>query len=351
MMSLEISSTRHNPLVDPVLAGWTWEIPVYLFVGGAVAGMMVIGGLAMLRVARGEDPRRFASWQAPLLGFMLLNIGMLALLGDLAHRWYAWRVFLTFQPSAPMSWGSWTLMLVYGVLMLSMLVRLPAHWPWLGARVPLLQRLSDGITQRPARLGALGAANLVLGIGLGTYTGLLLNTMVARPLWNSAALPLLFLFSGLCAGSALLYIGATWRGQAAAPQGLLRGALASLVQPLGDAPPPRETLDDLVRINIGLLCAELVLIGLYVANLATSSVSHVAALSLITTGPFAAKFWGLDVALCLLVPLVAQALMLAGRLPRTVLPALLVVAGSFTLRWVMVNAGQMSQMVSAVAVP
>jgi formate-dependent nitrite reductase membrane component NrfD len=242
-------------------------------------------------------------------------------------------------------------MLVYGVLLLSLLVRLPASWPWLGARAPLLQRLSDAITLRPARLAALGTANLVLGVGLGTYTGLLLSTMVARPLWNSAALPLLFLFSGLCAGSALLYIGARWRGEAAAPRGMLAGALATLVQPLGDSPPPRETLDGLVRANVAFLVGELLLIGLYLANLATSSASHAAALALITTGPFAAKFWGIDIALCLLLPLLAQGLMLAGRLPRTVLPALLVVAGSFMLRWVMVNAGQMSEMVSAVSVP
>jgi protein NrfD len=343
----EITSTRHNPLVDPHLAGWTWEIPVYLFVGGAVAGMMVLAGIAMLRIARGEEARRFASWQAPLLGFLLLNLGMLALLADLSHRWYAWRVFLTFQPTAPMSWGSWMLMLVYGVLLLSLLVRLPQSWPWLGARVPRLQELSDRITGHPRRLGALGVVNVALGIGLGTYTGLLLATMVARPLWNSAALPLLFLFSGLCAGSALLYIGARLRGDGPAPQGLIGGALATLVQPLGDSPPPRDTLDGLVRANVGFLVAELVLIGLYVANLATSTASHAEALSLLTTGPFAAKFWGIDVGLCLLLPLVAQLLMLANRIPRTVLPALLVVAGSFTLRWVMVNAGQMSHLIAA----
>jgi hypothetical protein len=42
--------------------------------------------------------------------------------------------------------------------------------------------------------------------------------------------------------------------------------------------------------------------------------------------------------------------MLANRLPRTVLPALLVVAGGFTLRWVMVNAGQMSHLIATTAV-
>jgi formate-dependent nitrite reductase membrane component NrfD len=348
-MSLELTTTRHNPLVDPVLAGWTWEIPVYLFVGGAVAGMMVMGGLAMLRVARGEDPARFASWQAPLLGFVLLNVGMLALLLDLSHRWFAWRVFLTLQPTAPMSWGSWTLIVVYGVLLLSAAVRLPSAWPALAARLPVLQTLSDALTGRPRRLALLGAANLLLGIVLGTYTGLLLATMVARPLWNSAVLPLLFLFSGLCTGSALLYIGARLRGTGPAPAGLVPGGFAALVQPLGEAPPPGETADGLVRANVAFLVAELLLIGLYLANLATSSASHAAALSLLTSGPFATKFWGIDIGLGLLLPLAAQALMLANRLPRTVLPALLVVAGGFTLRWVMVNAGQMSQLVSAAA--
>ena len=77
---LETTITRHNPLIDPHLAVWSWEIPLYLFVGGVVAGMMVLAGLAMLRVARGEDPRRFFSMQAPLLGFVLMNVGMLALL-------------------------------------------------------------------------------------------------------------------------------------------------------------------------------------------------------------------------------------------------------------------------------
>jgi formate-dependent nitrite reductase membrane component NrfD len=350
--AVELASTRHNPGVDPVLAGWTWEIPVYLFVGGAVAGLMIMGGIALVRAARGADTRGYAAWQAPLLGFAMLNVGMLALLLDLAHRWYAWRVFLTLQPSAPMSWGSWTLLLVYGVLLVSMLVRLPSSWPWLAARLPLLRRASDALTASPRRLAALGIANVALGLSLGTYTGLLLSTMVARPLWNSAALPLLFLLSGLCAGSALLMLGAWLRGEGAAPSGALGGALATLVQPVGGIAPPRAALRELVRTNVGFIVGELVLIGLFAANLATSTASHAQALALLTSGPFAAGFWGIDIALGLLLPLAVQALLLAQRSPALLLrwlplPALLVVAGSFTLRWVMVNAGQMSRLVAA----
>jgi formate-dependent nitrite reductase membrane component NrfD len=332
--------------VDPHLAGWTWKIALYLFVGGAVAGMMILGGLALMRIARGEDSRGFASVHTPLLGFMLLNVGMLALLADLSHRLYVWRIYLTFQYASPMAWGSWMLLMVYAVLLLSALVALPQSWPWLVHRLPVLQRAADAITRHPRRLAALGAVNLLLGVGLGTYTGLLLSTMVTRPLWNSAALPLLFLFSGLCAGSAMVYVAARLRGEAPPQQGLVGGALASLIQPLGAAMPPRPALDGVIRANVGFLIGELVLIGLFVLNLATSSALHAHALQWLTTGPFAWKSWGVDVLLLLLlVPLLAQLLMLARRLPHTIVPALMVMAGSFTLRWVMVNAGQMSQVV------
>ncbi len=46
---LEFTTTRHNPLIDPHLAVWSWEIPVYLFLGGLVAGMMILAGAAMLQ--------------------------------------------------------------------------------------------------------------------------------------------------------------------------------------------------------------------------------------------------------------------------------------------------------------
>ena len=57
-----------------------------------------------------------------------------------------------------------------------------------------------------AWLRALAWANIVLGVALGIYTGILLNTMVARPLWNSAILGPLFLFSGLSAGAAMVHL-------------------------------------------------------------------------------------------------------------------------------------------------
>jgi len=344
---LEITTTRHNPLVDPQLAVWSWEIPVYLFFGGLVAGMMILGGMAMLRIARGEDGRSFFSLQTPLLAFVLINLGMGALFLDLTHKLYVWRVYLTLQPGSPMSWGSWLLIVVYAALLLSALIRLPEAWPWLGRRVPALQRWSDALLARPGLVKALAWANILLGIGLGIYTGILLNTMVARPLWNSAILGPLFLFSGLSAGAAMVHLASVARGTRPAPEGMIGGAIAALCQPLGNALPEKRAVDSLVRADIAFLAIELALIGLLLVNLYTSTASHAAAATLLVSGPYAWAFWGVIVGLGVLVPLALQGLELGHRIPHTVVPALLVLVGGFTLRWVLVNAGQASHVLHA----
>ena len=340
---LEITTTRHNPLIDPQLAVWSWEIPVYLFFGGLVAGMMVLAGMAMLRVARGDSGRDFFSMQTPLLGFMLLNLGMLALLLDLTHRLYVWRIYMTVQPSSPMSWGSWVLIIVYGVLLASALIRLHEAWPWLGRKLPVIRRLSDAIVANPAYLRGLAWANIGLGVGLGIYTGILLNTMVARPLWNSAILGPLFLFSGLSAGAAVMHLASVALHGRPAPQGMVGGAFSALLQPMGAVPPEKKTVDSLIRYDQIFLVIELVLIGLLIANLHTSSAAHAAAASLIMTGPYAWPFWAGVVLVGVLLPLAWQGLELTHRVAHTVVPAVLVLAGGFTLRWVMVNAGQISE--------
>jgi protein NrfD len=341
---LETTTTRHNLFVDPQLHVWGWEIPVYLFLGGLVAGLMILGGLAMRRIARGDDPRSFFSLQAPLLGFVLINLGMGALFLDLTHKLYVWRVYLSFQPTSPMSWGSWVLILVYGALLLSALVRLPEAWPGLAARVPPLRRWSDALVAQPRWLGAIAWANIVLGVGLGIYTGILLNTMVARPLWNSAILGPLFLVSGLSAGAAVLHLASVLRGQGPASQEVIGGALSAIVQPLGSARPQRSGGDALTRADQAFIAIELVLISLLLVNLQTSTASHAAASSLLWAGPYAWIFWGVVVGAGLLLPLVLQALELGHRIAHTVLPALLVLAGGYALRWVMVGAGQASRL-------
>jgi formate-dependent nitrite reductase membrane component NrfD len=121
-----------------------------------------------------------------------------------------------------------------------------------------------------------------------------------------------------------------------------------MVQHLGPQPPAKHTADSVIRADIGFLAVELVLIGLLVIALLSSNAAQAAAASLILGGPYTAIFWVGVVALGIVVPLLLQTLELRHRIPHTVLPALLVLAGGFALRWVMVNAGQASQLAQSV---
>jgi formate-dependent nitrite reductase membrane component NrfD len=246
-----------------------------------------------------------------------------------------------------MSWGSWVLLVVYGVLLVSALIRLPDAWPWLAARVPALQRASDWMLARPGLIRMLAWVNVVLGVLLGVYTGILLNTMVARPLWNTTVLPVLFLVSGLSAAAAMMHLATRIFPGRPAPKGLVGGAFAAMVQNLGPQPPEKRTVDSLVRADIGFLVAELLLIGILVVGLLSSTASHAQASTLLLGGPYTLVFWGGVVAVGIVVPLVLQWLELGHRIPHTILPAALVLAGGFALRWVMVNAGQASQIVQS----
>jgi protein NrfD len=223
-------------------------------------------------------------------------------------------------------------------------VRLPEAWPGLATRVPLLRRASDALVAQPRWLGAIAWANIVLGVGLGIYTGILLNTMVARPLWNSAILGPLFLVSGLSAGAAVLHLASVLRGERPAAPGPIAGAWTAIVQPLGSAPPRRDGVNGLIRGDQVFIAIELVLIALLLVNLGTATASQAEAASLLTGGFYGWIFWGVVVGAGLLLPLALQALELVHRISHSVLPALLVLAGGYALRWVLVGAGQASRL-------
>ena len=171
--------------------------------------------------------------------------------------------------------------------------------------------------------------------------------MVARPLWNSAILGPLFLVSGLSTAAALLHLFSGVALKDPAPSGFLGGALRSLVQPLGAQPPAPGTQDGLVRADQIFLVVELFLIGLLFVGLLSGSASQIASVDILMSGGYAVLFWGGVITAGIVTPLLLQALQLAHRIPHTVIPAILVLAGGLALRWVLVGAGQASQMVAA----
>lgn len=306
---IDITTTRMNHLVDPSLHVWAWQIPVYLFLGGLVAGIMAITGWFLFV---GRDRRHDSvTFLLPMLALVLLSAGMLALFLDLEHKLYVWRLYTTFEWRSPMSWGAWILVAVYPALIATLLLHPPAS---LMAVLPAIGPLSERLRNQASAVRAVASANLVLGGMLGIYTGVLLSALGARPLWNSALLGPLFLTSGLSSAAALVHMLARDRTES----------------------------ELLARADNRFLQVELVLIGLFLVGLTTSTQAHRLAAGLFLGGPYTAVFWVGVLGGGIALPLVVQSLAVTHRVRHTAIAPLLVLAGGLLLRFVMVSAGQFS---------
>ena len=202
-MPPEISVVGEN-----IVETWGWQIAVYLFLGGLVAGLMIFSGF--MRLTGSKNFKR-SVFIADLAGLPLLAFGMLFLLIDLSNMLNFWRLFTTFQPTSIMSWGAWILLLAMLFLALRFVALTPApktttfrgmqffppppepvegeeekapvkpsalvrfvQWAW-----TLLNKIAQWVQRRQGVFALLG---LLLGIGVGFYTGVLLSTIPSRPL-------------------------------------------------------------------------------------------------------------------------------------------------------------------------
>lgn len=343
----ELTISRHNPLIDPTLHVWEWQIPVYLFFGGLVAGLMIIAGVRLITVRPQQREALVCCTIGPLIGLAFLSLGMFVLFLDLAHKFYVWRLYTTFQVTSPMSWGSWILLLVYPALLANALAHLPEAMPALAKRFPVLVVWSDFILARVRLVVGIGIANVLVGISLGIYTGILLGTLGARPLWNSALLGPLFLFSGLSTAAALLHgilVLTTPDERLPAFADFLLSSLQRLVQA---RPLDRKAAPVLAGADNSFLTIELALLGLFLIGQLTSTAVHQQAASLLLTGSYAGVFWVFVVGLGILLPLVLQTLELQNRIRHTLAPSVLVVFGGMALRIILVYAGQESHWIQA----
>lgn len=304
---LEHTTTRVNAEIDPALHIWGWEIAVYLFLGGLVAGLLILSSLLLWK-PREQTPSRILQF-APLLALVLLSLGMGALFLDLAYKLHVFRFYLAFRPTSPMSWGAWILVLIYPVAALSGLLALgPEARAWLLKKLPLAKLLAWAETKRQALLGA----TLAGGVGLGIYTGLLLGTLTARIQWNTAVLGPLFLTSGLSSGAAFL-----------------------LLFKLDEVDRHR-----LVRWDMLALVVEAVLIAAMLLGFANAGAAGQLAADALLGGAWTASFWSLVVVMGIAVPLLLEGIEIKKHLPLVAVTPTLVLLGGFALRAVLLAAGQ-----------
>jgi formate-dependent nitrite reductase membrane component NrfD len=165
-----------QPLLKPPV--WTWEVPLYFFVGGAAGGAAVIGFAAQMT---GANPKlvRDARWIAAAGAILSAPL----LIADLGRPERFLNMLRVFKPQSPMSVGAWTLAAFGGAATGAAIA------PW-----------------KPVRnLSAAGAA--ATGLVLSTYTGVLLG-VTAIPVWyeHARVLPVHFGASGLASAASLLQL-------------------------------------------------------------------------------------------------------------------------------------------------
>lgn len=348
MTPVEFTTTRSNPGVDPVLQAWRVEVPIDLFAAALAAGLMVFAGLHLLLRRPDRPEPHVACTVGPIVGFGLLSCGLTALFLDLSHKLYVWRLYLTFEPTSPMSWGSYLMLLSYGALLVNAVAHLPQSVPVLTRKIPRLEALSRALFSSPRRVLALGFANLGLGFALGIYTGTLLSTLRARPLWNSPLLGPIFLVSGLVTAAALLHAILVIAGTDGPGSGWRRvGSFFARVT--GGTRPDVGSAERLRWTTLGLLALQAALLGLYVVGLVTAPEVGQRAVLPLLSGKWAPLFWGGVVVAGTLLPFAWQALELRRVLRATLIPAALVAVGAFLLRYVLVFAGQESHWLQNIA--
>ena len=306
---LETVTTRHNHGIDPTMHIWGWEIPVYLFLGGLAAGLLVLPAVLELIRKDGKLPASVSFM--PLAGLVMISLGMVALFLDLEFKLHVYRFYLSFEAASPMSWGSWILLLVYPAGLLLWLSLTGSE----GRSRILPRSIADGTEAFfTNRRKPILWASVVAGVALGTYTGLLLGTLGARPLWSTTVLGPLFLVSGLSTAAAFML--------------LFR--------------PGHAIQEKLVKWDMALIAAELFFIGLFIMTLLTGGRVSQMAVGDLLGGSWTGLFWSLVVFVGLVVPLTMEAMERKYHLRATVMTSILILIGGLSLRWILLAAGQVS---------
>jgi polysulfide reductase chain C len=181
---------------------WGWPIAIYLFLAGLSAGSLI--SALMVKWSGGNMGY---SWDGLIKAGALLAppailIGQGLLIFDLGKPLSFYLLMMYYQLTSVMSIGVLLLLLYTPLVLLytAMVFKstLAEHgWSewWFKPFLPVIEWAED------AGVWVEGIMCLS-AISIATYTGFLLSALVAKPLFNIPVLPLLFLASGLSAGTA-----------------------------------------------------------------------------------------------------------------------------------------------------
>jgi len=272
---------------------FNWMTVVYFFLGGLSAGCYLFSVTVNYWIKGFNPLSRISALVAPIS----LAIGMLFLLIELGQPLRMWRLYLTFNPQSPVSWGSWFLIIFFV---------LSVVYAWF---------LIKGEEEKGKRVAYIG---LPFALAVGTYTALILAFAPGKELWHTALLPFLFLNGGLISGIALILLISTGKQE-------------------------RELLSKLGKFVAYLVLLELGMIFIEILVLLAGSTEAVASAKLLLVGDYRFLFWAVEIVLGALIPvfiLLFQNTKLTTKAYVNGTAYVLLLVGIFIMRYILVIGGQ-----------
>ncbi len=275
-------------------------IATYFYLTGLSAGSFIISTLAY-----GFGMLKFKPLGkiGVVMATCLLMIAPMILLIDLEQPFRFWHLIMYLRITSPITWGTFLLSLypmncmVYGYFMFK------------------------GDMKRTKIFGLIGIPLALLVHG---YTGFILALGKARVLWNTAIMPPIFLVSAMVSGLAMM---------------ILVVIIKDFIIRRGKEP-NRELIYALGKFLVASIALDLILIGIDLSVLLTSTTEAYRAALMLLNGQFSFLFLGVELLLGAIIPLFLFLSPFTKHwVPGYALASILVMVGIYAMRCIMVIGG------------
>jgi molybdopterin-containing oxidoreductase family membrane subunit len=301
---------------------WGLWVASYIYFIGLSAGSFLISSLVyVFNVQRFEKVGRLALFTA----IITLFLALLAISVDIGHMARAWHVLAYANFKSPMAWMIWLYAAYVVLLLLEMwfvlrhdLTRGSGHPGFKGTVYRWLSLGSRDTSAASARrdrrvVRVLATIGVPVAIMFHGGVGALFGIVAARPHWHSGMFPILFLLSALVSGGALLTLVA-----AIFQEGLTRN---------------RDTVVAMGQMILGLLLLDVLFqISELLIAFRGGIPGHIAGLQLVTAGPYWWVFWGWQIVLGTLAPVLLLVLPTRRNAHWVALAGFLIAIGLFGMR-------------------
>jgi tetrathionate reductase subunit C len=275
-------------------------IATYFYLTGLSAGSFIISTMAY---GFGLIKFKPLGKIGVVMATCLLMIAPMILLIDLEQPLRFWHLILYLRITSPITWGTFLLSLypmncmVYGYFMFK------------------------GDLKKTKVFGLIGIPLALLVHG---YTGFILALGKARVLWNTAIMPPIFLVSAMVSGLALM---------------ILVVIIKDFILQRGKEP-NRDLIYALGKFLVASIVLDLILIGIDLSVLLTSTTEAYRAAWMLLNGPFSFLFLGVELMAGAIIPLLLFLSPFTKRwIPAYAVASVLVMIGIFAMRCIMVIGG------------